>query len=411
MSAFSARSPGRRFAALVLCCGLSACGRAPPAPAIGPTADWATIRAAARGQTVTMAMWGGDASVNAYMRHFVASRLLRDDGVVLRFVPLQGDQIVNALMTEEEAGRRRSAYDVVWINGETFYQLRQIHALYGPFTRQLPNSRYIDWTNPFIAEDFQQPLNGYECPWGNVQLTLITDARRVPDPPTDPAALAAWIHAHPGRFTFDTGFTGMSFLKSLMYAFAARPAELAGPFDGARYAKLEDAVFRWVDGVRTDLWRRGATFPASVAQLNQLFADGEVDFSMSFNDGEVDNRVANGMFPPTARAFVLHTGMIQNSHYLGIVARSAHLAAAMVVVNLLISPEAQWRKLEPGVWGDGTVLAPDRLPAAWRARFAQAAARAHTPSRRAMQPYARPEPSARLMIELSRDFRRHVLDR
>ncbi len=397
--------------AVMLCLASTSCGRTSGVSPVAPAASWPQILAATRGQTVTMAMWSGDASVNAYMRQFVAPNVLRDDGIVLRFVPAQGDQIVNALMTEIEAGRSASAYDVVWINGETFYQLRQINALYGPFTGRLPNARYVDWHNPFIAEDFQQPLAGFECPWGNVQLTLITDTRRVPHPPTDPATLAAWIHAHPGRFTFDTGFTGMSFLKSLMYAFAERPSALSGSFDANTYRYLRDAVFQWVDAVRPDLWRHGETFPSNVAQLNQLFADGEVDFSMSFNDGEVDNRVASGLFPDTSRAFVLHSGMVQNSHYLGIVARSAHRAAAMVVVNYLISPEAQWRKLESTVWGDGTVLAFDRLPAVWQARFAQAAAREHTPSRSAMRPYARPEPSAQLMIHLSQDFRRHVLDR
>jgi len=391
---------------------LAGCGRSPSGrTGAALPATWPAILAAARGQTVTIAMWSGDPAINAYMRDDVAPALRRLDDIGLRFVPAQGDQIVNALMTEAEAGRARSAYDIVWINGETFYQLRQIHALYGPFTHALPNARYIDWQDPFIARDFQQPLQGYECPWGNAQLLMITDLDRVAHPPTNPQGLAAWIHGHPGRFTFDTGFTGMSFLKSLMYTFAASPEQLSGPFDRARYQRLRDAVFAWIASVRADLWRRGATFPQDTAQLNQLFADGEVNFTMSFTDGEVDQRVASGLFPPHTQGYALHTGMIENSHYLGIVGRSAHRAAAMVVVNYLISPPAQWRKLEPAIWGDGTVLDVDRLSPAWQARFAQASQRRHAPSRREMQHYARAEPSAQLMIDLSRDFRRDVLDR
>ncbi len=381
----------------------------PERPAPLPT-SWAGIVAAARGQNVTIAMWRGDPAVNAYMQDVIAPALRRSDDIRLRFVPAQGEQIVSALMTEIEAHRSRSRYDVVWINGETFYQLRQIHALFGPFTAQLPNARYIDWRNPYVAEDFQQPIAGYECPWGNAQLMMITDSRRVPHPPTDPASLAAWIHRHPGRFTFDTSFTGLSFLKSLMYAFAKNPAELRGPFDPARYRRLRDEVFAWIRAVRPDLWRHGTTFPQSIEQLDQLFADGEIDFTMSFTDGEVDHRVATGAFPSTAEGFSLKSGMIQNSHYLGIVARSAHRAAAMVVINELISPRAQWRKLDPAVWGDGTVLDVRRLPPEWQARFAAASRRVHAPSRAALQAFARPEPSAQLMIALSRDFRRDVLE-
>lgn len=395
---------------LSLSVGVTACERSPQSVLIDPKSEsWPHIVAAARGQTVTMAMWQGDPAVNAYMRDFVVPHLQREDGITLNLVPGQGDMIVSALMTEAEARRSSSALDLVWINGETFYQLRQIRALYGPFTQALPNQAYIDWSNPFVAEDFQQPLKGYECPWGNVQLLLITDHKRVAEPPTDPQALAAWIHAHPGRFTFDTAFTGMSFLKSLMYAFAERPDALKGPFDQKTYQRLRDKVLTWVDSVRTDLWHHGDTFPASTAQLHQLFANGEVDFSMSYNDGEVDNRIASGLFPGTAAAFVLHSGTLQNSHYLGIVDRSAHKAAAMVVANFLISPEAQLRKLDPAVWGDGTVLDVTKLPAVWGERFTKASSRVHAPLRSAIQPYARAEPSPQLMIELSRDFRQRFL--
>lgn len=388
--------------------GLAACERTPIAVPDPKIESWPQIADAARGQTVTMAMWQGDPAINAYMRDFVAPSLLKEDGITLRVVPGQGDTIVNELLTEADSGARQSTLDLVWINGETFYKLRQIHGLYGPFTQALPNARYIDWKNPFIGEDFQQPLQGYEAPWGNVQLMLITDRKRVPVLPADPQALAGWIHAHPGRFTFDMGFAGMSFLKSLMYAFAANPDALNGPFNETVYQKLRDAAFVWVDSVRHDLWHHGDTFPAGTAQLNELFANGELDFSLSFSDGEVDNRVASGLFPDSAYAYVLTTGMLQNSHYLGIVARASHPAAAMVVVNFLISPEAQLKKLDPAVWGDGTVLNPAALPLVWRARFAEAAQRLHAQSRAAVEPSARREPAPQLMIELSRDFRQHV---
>jgi putative spermidine/putrescine transport system substrate-binding protein len=108
-------------------------------------------------------------------------------------------------------------------------------------------------------------------------------------------------------------------------------------------------------------------------------------------------------------AFVLHTGTLQNSHYLGIVDRSSHKAAAMVVVNFLISPEAQLRKLDPAVWGDGTVIDVMKLTDAWRERFAKAASRVHAPQRSDIQSYARAEPSPQLMIELSQDFRQRFL--
>ena len=58
--------------------------------------------------------------------------------MTLRTVSGQGADIVAALMTEREAGRGESEPDMVWIDGETFYQLRQIDALEGPFTHRQP---------------------------------------------------------------------------------------------------------------------------------------------------------------------------------------------------------------------------------------------------------------------------------
>ena len=40
-----------------------------------------------------------------------------------------------------------------------------------------------------------------------------------------------------------------------------------------------------------------------------------------------------------------------------------------MLAEILISPEAQAHKQDPKVWGDPTVLAMDKLPAADKARF------------------------------------------
>ncbi|MGQ0697224.1 MAG: ABC transporter substrate-binding protein [Panacagrimonas sp.] len=380
----------------------------PASPPDPRTLAWPVVEQSARGQTVYLTMWTGDPAINRFMREFVAPELQSRHGIRLEIIPGQAD-IPSTLMTEIEAGKTESSTDLVWINGQVFYQLRQIDALFGPWTDKLPNNAYIAWDNPLIANDFQQPVAGYEMPWGNVQLLLITDSARVPQPPRTPEALSEWIHAHPGRFTFDIAFTGLSFMKSLMFAFADAPSDLQGSFDEAKYLKLKTRVFDWVRSVRKDLWREGKSFPNDVAQLHQLFANGEVDFSISFNDGEVDNKIAIGLFPPTSTAYALDTGTLQNTHYLGIVSRAPHKAGAMVVANFLVSPEAQFEKLKPAVWGDGMVLAADRLPTEWRERFDAVPGRVRAPSRQSLAPYARAEPAPEFMIRLSDDFRTEIL--
>ncbi len=390
---------------------LAACGGkpAPSADAIAE-ASWGEIVEDARGETVDMMMWNGDPYINDYMQNVVAPALRDSFGITLKISAGQGGEIVTALMGEIEAARPVSAYDLVWINGETFYQLRQIDALYGPFTDKLPASRYVDYDSPFIGVDFQQPVEGYEAPWGNVQMAIIYDSARVEHPPMTREELAAWVKAHPGRFTFDTAFTGMTFLKALLIDLAGGDDTLAGPFDAEAYAEHSEKLWAYLNDLKPYLWKEGNAFPQSVAQLHQLFVSGEVDFTMSNNDGEVDNKVLQGLFPETARAYVPAFGSIQNTHYLGIPRLAQDKSAALVAINLMESPWAQYEKMRPEVWGDGTVLSMDKLPEAWRSTFASMPTRRYAPDRADIAQRAHQELAPEYMIRLYEDFRTHVVE-
>ncbi len=391
--------------------GALGCGEQKSGEAFQLDRPWSEIVAEARGQQVNLMMWQGDPYINRYFQDFVIPALRDSFGVTLNISGGQGSVIVSALMGEMEAGARASQYDLVWINGETFYQLRQIDALYGPFAESLPSARYVDYANPFIGIDFQQPIEGYEAPWGNVQMALIYDTTRVSQPPRTTAELEAWVKAHPGRFTFDNAFTGMTFLKALLMEFAGDRESLNGPFDEARYAEASAALWQYLNRIKAYFWKSGNTFPTSVAQMHQLFASGEIDFTMSNNDGEVDNKVLQGLFPETARAYVPDFGSVQNSHYLGIPARAPDKAGALVTINFLQSPAAQLRKLDPSVWGDGTILDIGRLPGAWPERFQNVPGRRFAPRREVIAPLALQEPAPEYMIRLYDDFRTHVIAR
>ena len=370
---------------------------------------WDTVAAQARGQTVTLMMWQGDPLINEYLKSYVAPALNDRFGITLNPVPGQGNEIVSTLMTEMEAGQAASEIDMMWINGETFYQLRQIDGLFGPFTDKLPNYPYVDAKNPFIGYDFQQPIGGYECPWGNVQMTWIYNADQVDDPPMNREELEAWVKAHPGKFTIGNDFTGMTLLKSWLISLAGGPEALSGDFDEATYEQYSKLLWEYINRLKPYFWNGGQSFPASVAQMHQLFANGELWFTMSNNDSEVDNKIQQGVFPTSSRAYVPQTGSIQNSHYLGIAKHAAHKAAAMVVIDFLISPEAQWKKMQPAVWGDGTVLSLTTLPPDWQSRFATVPGRTHAPSRAEIQPKALMEPAPEYMIRLFEDFRTQVM--
>ena len=369
---------------------------------------WDSVVARARGSTVRWLLWRGDPAINHYVDEWLAPRLAMRYGITLDPVDAQGPAILNALVVEREAGRTVGTADLLWINGETFHNLRREGLLAGPWARSLPAAALVDTASPIVARDFGEDPAGYESPWGRVELALIYDSTRTPEPPRTYEALADWVHAHPGRFTYDQGFTGLAFLTGLMIHLGGGASRFTGPFDSARYVAASARLWDWLARARPDLWRHGAAYPQGVAQLEHLFANREVDFAMSYNENEVVSKVRDGALPATSRAYVLRDGALANAHFVAIPFNAPNAAGAMVVANVLLSPEAQLEKARPDGWGDGSVLAVDRLPPEWARRFARLPADARQVPRDTLARYAEPEASPRYSELLQSDWRTHV---
>lgn len=373
--------------------------------------DWAGIEMKAKNTQVNMIMWQSDPMINRYMSDYVAVEVQKRFNIELKLLHGQGNEIVKLLMAGIEQGATTSNIDLCWINGETFYQLQQIKALYGPFVNILPNSKWIDFNNPFIKYDFQQETSGYECPWGNVQQCIIYDSVRTASPPQDLQELSDYVHKHPGKFTIPTEFAGMTLLKAWMVALAGQgKAYFDGAFDEMKYEKYSGLLWKYINENKPYYWRKGATFPEKLSIVHQMFANAELDFTFSNNDAEVDNKILQGIFPATSKAYVPNYGTIQNSHFLGIPNGSTNKNAALLVINFLISPEAQFEKMKPAVWGDGTVLDINRLDSTWKNKFQSVPGRKNAPLRSAIKDKAIKEPAPEYMIRLYADFRKFVMN-
>jgi putative spermidine/putrescine transport system substrate-binding protein len=390
---------------------LAAACRPPGAPASAPasrlaTGSWEAVLAEARGTTVVWRMWRGDPAINAYVDGWVAPRIREQFGISVQAIESQGPQLVNELATEREAlGDRPGTSSLLWINGETFAQLRAERLLDGPWAASLPNARLVVKDSPIVSRDFEQDPAGYESPWGTVQFALIYDAARTPDPPESIEALAAWIKQHPGRFTHDQQFTGMTLLKGIMYGLAGGVEKFQGGFDEERYRLGRERLFAWLASIRPFLWRKGETYPPDVAAMHRLFANGEIDFTMSNNQNEVVNKVRQNVFPPASRALLLDEGTIANAHFVGIPFNAPNAAGALVLANFLLSPEAQLEKQRPEIWGDGTVLDVAGLPAPWPDRFEAVARDGAALPRELLASRARPEVHPLYHSRLLEDWR------
>ena len=118
------------------------------------------------------------------------------------------------------------------------------------------------------------------------------------------------------------------------------------------------------------LWRSGDTYPADENELHRLFANDEIDFTVTQAAVGPGSLIAEGLVPETAKAFVFDANSIGDFNYLAIPATASHRAAALVLADLVLDPEMQARQIVPGNgFGLGYAIDPARVsdPAAHRA--------------------------------------------
>ncbi len=376
-------------------------------------APWEKVLELARGQTVDWYMWGGSPAVNAYVNGFVAEALEARYGIRLRQAPVQDiAEVVGKLVIEKQAGKSDGgAVDLMWINGENFRTAKRNGLLYGPFADRLPNQKWVDWSKPSVYNDFGTPVEGLESPWGSAQFVMIYDGARTPEPPRSVGALLDWIRRHPGRFAYPAppDFTGSVFVRHVFYHVSGDVDRWQGGFSESDFESASRETFRLLAELSPHLWRQGGTYPESPVRLNTLFADGEVDFSFSYHQAEASRNILDGLFPETVRTYVFDEGTIANTHFVAIPFNAGDKAAAMVVADFLLSPEAQLEKAKPDVWGDFPAIDTTRLPPGWREKFEALPRGPATLPDRELQEHQLPEPPSDLLIRLEQGWEAHVL--
>lgn len=328
-------------------------------------ADWGKIENEAKGQTVYFNAWGGSEATNAYIA-WAAKEVKSRYGVEVKHVKVTDTAgVVKRVQTELAAGRKTDgSVDLMWVNGENFRNLKQANLLFGPWAESLPNWGLVDLNKP-VRNDFSVPTQGYEAPWGTAQLTFIADRAKTPVPPRSAAELLTFAQTNPGRVSYPKppDFHGTTFVKQLLLELSPDRAALQQAANPQAFALATQPLWAYLDQLHTHLWRNGKTFPVSAAEMHRMLADSELKLSLTFNPNEAANLIASKQLPPSAYSFGWSGGTIGNVHFVAIPVNAKARAGAQVLANFLMSAEAQARKADISVWGDGTVLDIGKIPA------------------------------------------------
>jgi putative spermidine/putrescine transport system substrate-binding protein len=325
--------------------------------------DWDLIVESAKGTTVNFYGWGGNQRTNQWLDNYLGEVLKEEYDIKLNRVPMNIDDIINKLLGEKQLDTK-GTIDVVWINGENFFTAKENGLLFGPFTEKLPNfNKYIDKESIEVKYDFGFPVEGYEAPFGKAQFVMIYDENRIKDVPKNHQELLEMVKKNPGKFTYPAppDFTGSAFVRNIIYDIVGHEKFMNMEADEEKVRKAIKPAIDFLKEIKPYLWKEGKTYPATIAQLDNMYADNEVFMTMSYNPNHASGKVQNGEFPDTTNTFIFDKGTIGNTHFLAIPNNAPNKAAALVLINHILSVEAQASKYDPKNWGDLPVLDNNKL--------------------------------------------------
>ena len=364
----------------------------------------------ARGTSVNFYMWGGSATINAWVDGYVAHSLKDQFDITLNRVPMDASVFVNKLLTEKQAGKKKGAIDLMWINGENFKNAREADLLHGPVANKLPSvTHYIDAKS--VAFDFGFPVENYEVPYGKAQFVFIYDAAKIPTPPNSFASLKTWIMENPGKFTYPQppDFTGSAFIRQVFYATTGGHEQYMNGFDEQLYVEKSKDFWAYLKEIKPYLWQKADAYPKDIAALDLLFERGEVTLNMSYHQANASNKIMEGKYPDTVRTFVMSGGSIYNTHFTAIAFNAPNIAGAMVTADFLASPAAQLSKNTPKNWGDFTVLDMAKLDDTSKKAFAELDLGVATLPLDVLNQHGVPEIPAAYLTRLEADWLRIIL--
>lgn len=306
-------------------------------------------------EAVHMYMWGGDENINKYIDQTVAPYVLKEYDIELKRVPMETNDLMSKLQNEKSVGRKKGSIDLIWINGAAFKQGKENDLFSGDLVSKLDNAQRFEQV--LLETDSGESIDGLEIPWGKTSFAFQVNLNTVQQPPLDIDNLTEWIENNPGRFTYPDAadFTGNGFIRELIYAL--NPNQLNG--DPTVEQRLK--AYAYLKKVKSFLWREGKDYPKTLQQLDQMYASGDIDFTMGFNERRALPFIENGTFHESTRTFALNGQAITNAHYLTIPFNSPNKDRALTVIEALTNYPMQSKKLKSDVWGDGTVLALDQL--------------------------------------------------
>lgn len=325
----------------------------------------------AKGSTVNFYGYGGDEVMNKWFDSYVVEQMKEYDIKVKR-ISMNIDEIINKLLSEKQVQSSKGTIDVVWINGENFKVAKDNDLLFGQFSNKLPNyEKYIDKNALEITNDFGISVDNMEAPWGRAQFTIAYDSDKINNTLSNSEKIMESVKSNPGKFTYPAppDFTGSAFVRNIIYDLVGYENIKDVEINKEKVREAIRPAINYLNDLKPYLWQEGKSYPATSAQLENMYADKEVYAMMTYSPNSLTNQIQNNMISKNTKVVEFDKGNISNTHFLSIPYNATNKEGAMVLIDFLMGIDAQSSKTNAENWGDSTVLDIKKVPDKDKSKF------------------------------------------
>ncbi|WP_257877063.1 MULTISPECIES: ABC transporter substrate-binding protein [Anaerococcus] len=365
----------------------------------------------AKGTSVNLYGWGGDDKRNQWLDDYIIPKMKEDYDIDVNRVGMDIDEILNLMVAEKDS--EDGDVDVVWINGENFENAKNNGLLFGPITQVLPNfNDYVDGEDEGIKYDFGEPVENMEAPYGGAQFVFMYDSSKIDNPPKNAEELLELAKANPGKITYASlpDFTGSAFIRNIISDIQGYEDFMDKDLTKEELRKMLKPTIDYLNELKPYLWNEGQSYPADNPTLTNMFADGELIMAMSYNPNAASTGVVDGQFNENVRTAVFDKGTIANTHFLAISKGSSNKDAATVLINLILSPEAQISKADPEVLGDLPIIDYNKLTDDQKKMYDEIPSGEYTLSTKELEEHRIPEMPANIVPLIEEIWEEEVLN-
>lgn len=244
------------------------------------------------------------------------------------------DAQTTAKLTSATMRKKDPGYDVM--DGGFVTQIAASGLLTKISVKNLPNLK--DVPTPVVR------AGGGGVPYRGSSVLLAYNTTKVQNPPRTLDDLLAWIKSNPGEFTYntpDSGGSGQSFVSTVLDKFIPTADRSKMVVDYVPELEKDwDQGFAVLASLNPYVFQKGV-YPNGNSQILNLLSTGQITMAPVWSDQFVTG-VKNGTIPANISFVqIANPSFTGGAAYLGIPSASPRQAAALKLVNWLLSPAAQ----------------------------------------------------------------------